>query len=196
MTSSRAAPSTPASAAPPRPTATTPSRSSCSAPSSGPPAWCAATARRRSTPTTRPTRLTPQNPAVPNPAPPGDTPDLNPFTGEIDGLAMAKDGRVFYAGRAVCFQDSRRSPTGTCRTSARAAARSTCGIPNVAGSRRPEPGQGRQGRRHDGLRRQGRRLRVRPDLQGRAGHPRHHPRPGLHQRAPVHLRPVPPVLQG
>jgi glucose/arabinose dehydrogenase/type 1 glutamine amidotransferase len=51
------------------------------------------------------TRLTPQNPAVPNPAPPGDTPGLNPFTGEIDGLAMAKDGRVFYAGRAVCFQN-------------------------------------------------------------------------------------------
>src|SRR5689334_15709665 len=51
------------------------------------------------------TRLTPQNPAVPNPAPPGDTQGLNPFTGEIDGLAMAKDGRVFYAGRAVCFQN-------------------------------------------------------------------------------------------
>jgi len=74
------------------------------------------------------TRLTPQNPAVSNPAPPGDTQGLNPFTGEIDGLAMAKDGRVFYAGRAVCFPNMPRSPTGTCRTSARAAARSTCGI--------------------------------------------------------------------
>ncbi|MDA0136548.1 ThuA domain-containing protein [Solirubrobacter deserti] len=38
------------------------------------------------------TRVTPPNPA-----------GLTSYTGEIDALAMAKDGRVFYAGRASCF---------------------------------------------------------------------------------------------
>ena len=32
------------------------------------------------------------------------TANFNPYMGEIDALAMADDGRVFYAGRAVCFQ--------------------------------------------------------------------------------------------
>src|SRR3954454_18783284 len=40
------------------------------------------------------TRLTPPNPSTTSTA----------YVGEIDGLAMAKDGRVFYAGRAVCSQ--------------------------------------------------------------------------------------------
>src|SRR4051794_5506458 len=40
------------------------------------------------------TRLTPPNPTTAS----------NAYVGEIDGLAMAKDGRVFYAGRAVCTQ--------------------------------------------------------------------------------------------
>ena len=31
------------------------------------------------------------------------TANFNPYMGEIDALAMAQDGRVFYAGRAVCF---------------------------------------------------------------------------------------------
>ncbi len=44
------------------------------------------------------TRLTPPNP----------NPNSNAYVGEIDGLSMAKDGRVFYAGRAVC--DEARSP--------------------------------------------------------------------------------------
>jgi type 1 glutamine amidotransferase len=38
------------------------------------------------------TRLTPPNPD-----------GLSSFTGEIDALATADDGRVFYAGRATCF---------------------------------------------------------------------------------------------
>jgi type 1 glutamine amidotransferase len=41
----------------------------------------------------RTVRLTPPNPA-----------QTNNYVGEIDALAMADDGRVFYAGRAVCFQ--------------------------------------------------------------------------------------------
>ena len=38
------------------------------------------------------TRLTPPNPSTTS----------NAYVGEIDGISMAKDGRVFYAGRAVC----------------------------------------------------------------------------------------------
>jgi hypothetical protein len=51
------------------------------------------------------TRLTPPNPTLPNntPASPA-TANANPNVGEIDAVAMADDGRVFYAGRAVCFQ--------------------------------------------------------------------------------------------
>src|SRR4051812_38349860 len=41
-----------------------------------------------------PTRLTPPNPTTTSSA----------YVGEIDGLAMAKNGLVFYAGRAVCSQ--------------------------------------------------------------------------------------------
>jgi glucose/arabinose dehydrogenase len=40
------------------------------------------------------TRLTPPNPSTTS----------NAYVGEIDGISLAKDGRVFYAGRAVCFQ--------------------------------------------------------------------------------------------
>ena len=40
------------------------------------------------------TRITPPNPSTTS----------NAYIGEIDGMAMAEDGRVFYAGRAVCFQ--------------------------------------------------------------------------------------------
>ena len=42
----------------------------------------------------RTTRLTPPNP----------TTTSNAYVGEIDGMSIAKDGRVFYAGRAVCSQ--------------------------------------------------------------------------------------------
>ena len=31
------------------------------------------------------------------------TANFNPYMGEIDAVAIAQDGRVFYAGRAVCF---------------------------------------------------------------------------------------------
>ena len=40
------------------------------------------------------TRLTPPNPSTTS----------NAYVGEIDGISIAKDGRVFYAGRAVCAQ--------------------------------------------------------------------------------------------
>jgi glucose/arabinose dehydrogenase len=47
------------------------------------------------------TRLTPPNPTLTS----------NPYVGEIDGMSIAKDGRVFYAGRAVCFQGHGTSST-------------------------------------------------------------------------------------
>ena len=50
------------------------------------------------------TRLTPSNPTVPAQPKSEATTNFNPFMGEIDALAIADDGRVFYAGRAVCFQ--------------------------------------------------------------------------------------------
>ena len=50
------------------------------------------------------TRLTPSNPTVTAQPRSETTANYNPFMGEIDALAMANDGRVFYAGRAVCFQ--------------------------------------------------------------------------------------------
>ena len=49
------------------------------------------------------TRLTPANPTYPNQPMDSSTANFNPFMGEIDALAMAEDGRIFYAGRAVCF---------------------------------------------------------------------------------------------
>ena len=50
------------------------------------------------------TRLTPSNPTMPAQPMSDSTANFNPYMGEIDALAMAQDGRVFYAGRAVCFQ--------------------------------------------------------------------------------------------
>ena len=50
------------------------------------------------------TRLTPSNPTIPAQPVSETTVNFNPYMGEIDALAMAEDGRVFYAGRAVCFQ--------------------------------------------------------------------------------------------
>jgi glucose/arabinose dehydrogenase len=49
------------------------------------------------------TRLTPSNPTVPGQPVSDATANFNPYMSEIDALAMAQDGRVFYAGRAVCF---------------------------------------------------------------------------------------------
>ena len=49
------------------------------------------------------TRLTPSNPTQPAQPVSDSTANFNPYMGEIDALAMAQDGRVFYAGRAVCF---------------------------------------------------------------------------------------------
>ena len=46
------------------------------------------------------TRLSPPNPT---------TPTSNPYVGEIDGIAIATDGRVFYTGRAVCSAGMTRS---------------------------------------------------------------------------------------
>ena len=83
------------------------------------------------------TRLTPSNPTKPNQPVPTATANCNPYMGEIDALAMAEDGRVFYAGRAVCFQGQQQftqwtHPTDRPRLrpdprlgSARRAARST-----------------------------------------------------------------------
>ena len=50
------------------------------------------------------TRLTPSNPTIPAQPVSETTVNFNPYMGEIDALAMADDGRIFYAGRAVCFQ--------------------------------------------------------------------------------------------
>ena len=50
------------------------------------------------------TRLTPSNPTVTAQPVSDSTANFNPYMGEIDAVAMAQDGRVFYAGRAVCFQ--------------------------------------------------------------------------------------------
>ena len=50
------------------------------------------------------TRLTPSNPTIPAQPVSETTVNANPYMGEIDALAMAADGRIFYAGRAVCFQ--------------------------------------------------------------------------------------------
>ncbi|HEX6022409.1 MAG TPA: ThuA domain-containing protein [Solirubrobacter sp.] len=49
------------------------------------------------------TPLTPPNPTVPAQPVSDATANFNPYMSEIDALAMARDGRVFYAGRAVCF---------------------------------------------------------------------------------------------
>ena len=49
------------------------------------------------------TRLTPSNPTIPAQPTSETTVNANPYMGEIDALAMAADGRIFYAGRAVCF---------------------------------------------------------------------------------------------
>jgi glucose/arabinose dehydrogenase len=49
------------------------------------------------------TRLTPPNPTVTAQPLSDATANFNPYMSEIDALAMAQDGRVFYAGRAVCF---------------------------------------------------------------------------------------------
>jgi glucose/arabinose dehydrogenase len=49
------------------------------------------------------TPLTPANPSVPAQPLSDSTANFNPYMSEIDALAMAQDGRVFYAGRAVCF---------------------------------------------------------------------------------------------
>jgi hypothetical protein len=50
------------------------------------------------------TRLTPANPSTPSAPLNDENRDINRYIGEVDALAMADDGRVFYAGRAVCFQ--------------------------------------------------------------------------------------------
>ena len=77
---------------------------------------------------------------------------------------------------------SSSSRTGRIRTTASAAARSTCGI-RASTDDDQNAAKDHEGRRLLGLRRQGRRHRVRPDGQDRARHPRHRARPGLHDRA-------------
>ena len=47
--------------------------------------------------------VTPEVFTYPNQPMDSATANFNPFMGEIDALAMAEDGRIFYAGRAVCF---------------------------------------------------------------------------------------------
>ncbi len=49
------------------------------------------------------TRLTPSNPTIPAQPRSETTVNANPYMGEIDAIAAAADGRIFYAGRAVCF---------------------------------------------------------------------------------------------
>ena len=114
------------------------------------------------------TRLTPPNPD-----------GLTSNTGEINALATAADGRVFYSGRATCFAGMPQTTDWTIPGVGKG-----CGTIHV---RRPVR-RDRQGRGPRGLRRARRELRARPA--------RPHARPRLHHGPPVPLRPVPPVRQG
>ena len=121
-------------------------------------------------------------------------PASNTYYGEMTKSALADDGRIFYGGRAICFQgyaqignwDSPNTGLG-------------CGTihvwdPRVEGSNDQNPAKISAGRQPLGLRRQGQRHRVRPDLDLRGRPGRHDARPGLHQGPPVRLHPVLPVL--
>ena len=125
------------------------------------------------------TRLTPSNPTMPAQPMSDATANFNPYMGEIDALAMAQDGRVFYAGRAVCFQGQQQFTQWT-HPHDRPRLRPD---PRVRSARRrharPEPGPDHEGRRLHGARRQGRRRGDRPHGQDRARHPRHRARPAV-----------------
>ena len=109
-------------------------------------------------------------PDVPNQPIRTHTPNFNPFMGEIDG---ARDGRgrprLLRRPRGLLRGPAAVHATGRARTTASAAARSTSGIPRVAGPDRPERRQGRQGRRPHGARRQGRRPETGPTAKTEQG---------------------------
>ena len=127
----------------------------------------------------------------------GDTHgNFNPYMGEIDALAMAEDGRVFYAGRAVCFQGQ---PQFTNWDAAERRPRLRHD-PRVGSERRPgsidqNPAKVTKVADCTVFGAKGGGIETGATSKDRAGHPRHRPRPGLHHRPPVHLRPVPPVLR-
>ena len=107
------------------------------------------------------TRLTPANPTYPNQPMDSSTANFNPFMGEIDALAMAEDGRIFYAGRAVCFAGQQQFTQWTHPTTGLGCGPIHVYDPRGAGLDRPEPVADRQGRRPHGARCQGRRHRDR-----------------------------------
>ena len=144
------------------------------------------------------TRLTPSNPTIPAQPVSETTVNANPYMGEIDALAMAADGRIFYAGRAVCFQGQQQFTQWTHPTTGLGCGPIHVYDPRGEGSHRPEPGAHHQGRRLHGPGRQGRRRRDRQHRQDRARHPRHRPGSAVRRRGrepQLHLRRLPPVLR-
>ena len=116
--------------------------------------------------------------------------------GEIDEVGDGRRRpRLLRRPRGLLPRPGRRSPTGTSPTSASAAARSTSGTRASPGSNNQNPAKITKVADLTVFGAKGGGAEYRPDLQDRAGHPRHRPGPRLHQRPPVHLRPVPPVLR-
>ena len=118
----------------------------------------------------------------------------NQYYGELTKSALADDGRLFYGGRAICFQRLRADhqlglrqhrprlrhgpPLGSARP----------------GHQQPEPGEDQLRRQPLGLGRPRQHAGVRAELHVGGGPGRHGARPRLHQGPPVHLHPVLPVL--
>ena len=129
------------------------------------------------------TRLTPSNPTMPGAA--GERARRRTSTRtwvRSTRWRWPQDGRVFYAGRAVCFQGQQQFTQWTHPTDRPRLRPDPRLRPARRGLVRPEPVADHQGRRLHGARRQGRRQRDRPDGQDRARHPRHRARPGLQRR--------------
>ncbi len=131
-----------------------------------------------------PVRVTPQNPAG----------TIN-YVGEIDALAMADDGRVFYAGRAVCFQGQTQNTNWTA-----AATGLGCGPihvfdPRIAGSDASNPAKVAKiadfpvPARRAAAARPATTAKMEHGILGIALDP------ALHEGPPVHLRHLPPVLR-
>jgi len=50
------------------------------------------------------TRITPQNPAIARGSNPTED-QQSPYTGELTNMVIAPDGRIFYTGRSICWQN-------------------------------------------------------------------------------------------
>ena len=120
--------------------------------------------------------------------------DSNQYTGEMTKSALADDGRLFYGGRAICFRPTRRSPTGTRRTRAWAAAPSTSGTRACrARTRRTRP-RSAWSPNLSVFGAKGSTPEYGQNATSEAGLVAHDARPQVHQGPPVHVHPVLPLL--